>query len=136
MAMGTAPHQPNPTMRPAPMGKPPSRAEAQKAAADEAKARMESQQKALDAGEPWLDENDDGVDWVALYRCYPHAKSKDELRSLALAGGKEALTMAAEAIANADLPVVRTDSDEPNKPAEPPAPPPPPPNPPHQPAHH
>ena len=133
MAMGTGTHEPNPRMKPT-AATPASRAEASAKQAADAKAASEAQQKALEAGEPWLNEDDEGVDWVMLYRCYPHAKSKDELRSLAMAAGKEALAAAAEAVANVDLPIPMA-SDDPNKPAEPPPPPPPAP-PPHQPASH
>ena len=140
MALSTGTHEPNPQMKPTaatPKGKAPdmSRAEAAAKQAAEAKEAQEAQQKALETGEPWLNADDEGVDWVMLYRCYPNARSKDELRSLAMAAGKEALMAAAEATANVDLPVYM--SDDPNKPADaPPAPPPPTPPPSPQPSAH
>ena len=88
MAMGTTSHpQDNPQMH----------APAHAAAAPhDAKVEIE---------ESKLSDDDDKVDWVMLMRLYPHAKSKDELRSLALAAGKEAMTAAAHAKANKDVPI-------------------------------
>ena len=107
LSAGTGSHEPNPTMKPSAATPKTGASKAEVAAkqAADAKAASEAQQKALDAGEPWLNADDDGVDWVMLYRCYPHAKSKDELRSQAMAAGKEALKAAAEATANVDLPI-------------------------------
>lgn len=100
LSASTGSQEPNPQMKPAPD----KAAAAAKQAAD-AKAASDAQQKALEAGEPWLDPDDEGVDWVILLRMYPHARSKDELRSIAMKAGKEALAAAAKAQANVDLPL-------------------------------
>ena len=104
LSAGTGSHEPNPQMKPS-AATPKGKAEVAAKQAADAKAASEAQQKALEAGEPWLNADDDGVDWVMLYRCYPHAKSKDELRKLAMEAGKAALAAAAEATANVDLPI-------------------------------
>ena len=88
---GTGSHEPNPTMKPAP---------------DKAKA--------ADITKPFLSEDDSQVDWVQLMRLYPHAQSKDELRTLAMAAGEAALKAAEESKANVDVPI----------PGDPPPPPP------------
>jgi hypothetical protein len=83
-----------------------------------------------DVGEPVLSDDDESVDWVQLLRCYPNARSKDELRDLAMTAGREALVTAAAARANKDLPIPgmeMSDKPEPDKPAPTPSPPPPPP---------
>ena len=43
-----------------------------------------------DPAAPWLDPDDDKVDWVMAIRCYPHASSKSELRAAAMKAGVEA----------------------------------------------
>ena len=53
-----------------------------------------------DASKPWLDPDDDKVDWVMLMRCYPHAKSKAELRAAAMKAGAEVEKAAADAKAS------------------------------------
>jgi hypothetical protein len=58
-----------------------------------------------DASKPWLDEDDDKVDWVLLMRCYPNAKSKADLRTAAMAAGAEAGTAAEAARASKDVPM-------------------------------
>jgi hypothetical protein len=139
MAMATTSHpEPNPQMHPAPD------AEARNKAAQEREREREKARRAgakpadapdEDVGEPFLSDDDESVDWVQLLRCYPNARSKDELRGLAMTAGKEALVMAAQARANKDLPIPgleMSDKPEPDKPAPPPPPPPPPP--PHEPA--
>ena len=57
-----------------------------------------------DPAKPWLDPDDDKVDWVLLMRCYPHAKSKDDLRAAALKAGAEAEKEAEAARASTDVP--------------------------------
>lgn len=58
-----------------------------------------------DPSRPWLDPDDDKVDWVMLMRCYPHAKSKDELRDAAMKAGEQAAKAAEEAHAAKDAPI-------------------------------
>ena len=123
MAMGTTEHpKANPTM---PVGTPPP-----------------GWAGTQDVSKPYLGERDEDVDWVMLLRCYPNAKSKDELRELALKAGADALKMAEEAVASVDVPVPELDPDgNPLPPREPPRPgqpdtrqPPPPPHAPPQPS--
>ena len=65
-----------------------------------------------DPAAPWLDPDDDKVDWVMLMRCYPHAKSKDDLRAAAMKAGVEAEKGAAEAKAAANVPMSEQAHDE------------------------
>jgi hypothetical protein len=58
-----------------------------------------------DASKPWLDADDDKVDWVLLMRCYPHAKSKEDLRAAAMKAGAAAEKAAADARASKDVPM-------------------------------
>lgn len=88
MALGTSSHEPNPQM-PAP-GTP-------GAAPHSTDPR--------DPSKPWLDADDAMVDWVMLLRCYPHAKSKDELRAAAMKAGEEVEKAAADAKAAKDVPM-------------------------------
>jgi hypothetical protein len=75
-----------------------------------------------DASKPWLDPDDDKVDWVMLMRCYPHAKSKDDLRAAAMKAGAEVEKAAEAAKASKDVPM----SEQLGEPGMmPPAPPPP-----------
>jgi len=88
MALGTAPHQDNPQMHPS--------------AATPGAAPHTTGER--DPSKPWLDADDDKVDWVLLMRCYPHAKSKEDLRAAAMKAGAEAEKAAAEAKASKDVP--------------------------------
>lgn len=88
MALGTSSHEPNPTM-PAP-GAP---------------GATPHSTDPRDPSKPWLDQDDDKVDWVILLRCYPHAKSKDELRAAAMKAGAEVEKAAEEARASKDVPM-------------------------------
>ena len=57
-----------------------------------------------DPAKPWLDPDDDKVDWVLLMRCYPHAKSKDDLRAAAMKAGADAEKAAEAARASVNVP--------------------------------
>ena len=105
MALGTAPHQPNPQM-PAP-GTP---------------GATPHSTEPRDASLPWLDPDDDKVDWVMLLRCYPHAKSKEELRDVAMKAGAEVTKAAEAARASKDVPMSEQKQGEEAMPAPPPAP--------------
>jgi hypothetical protein len=107
MALGTAEHKPNPQM-PAP-GTP---------------GATPHSTEPRDASKPWLDPDDDKVDWVMLMRCYPHAKSKEDLRAAAMAAGEEVAKAAEAARAAKDVPA-EEQMGEPGvtpQPAPPPAP--------------
>jgi hypothetical protein len=65
-----------------------------------------------DASKPWLDPDDDKVDWVMLMRCYPHARSRDDLRAAAMKAGEAAEKAAAEAKAAANVPMSEQAHDE------------------------
>ena len=65
-----------------------------------------------DPAAPWLDPDDDKVDWVMLMRCYPNAKSKDDLRAAAMKAGVDAEKGAAEAKAAANVPMSEQAHDE------------------------
>ena len=87
MALGTTDHKPNPQGHaPGTPGATPHSTEPR------------------DASQPWLDPEDDKVDWVMLMRCYPHAKSKDDLRAVAMKDAAAAMTAAAAARAAKDVP--------------------------------
>lgn len=88
MALGTAEHKDNPQM-PAP-GTP---------------GATPHSTPPRDASKPWLDPDDDMVDWVMLLRCYPHAKSKADLRAAAMKAGAEAEKEAEAAKASKDVPI-------------------------------
>lgn len=105
MALGTTPHpQQNPQMHaPGTPGATPHSTEPR------------------DASQPWLDPDDDKVDWVMLMRTYPHAKSKEDLRAAAMKAGAEVAKAAEEAKANKDVPMNEQASGE-APPAPPPAP--------------
>lgn len=95
MALGTSSHEPNPQM-PAP-GTP-------GAAPHSTDPR--------DPSKPWLDQDDDKVDWVILLRCYPHATSKAELRAAAMKAGAEVEKAAEAAKASKDVPMAEQKSRE------------------------
>lgn len=101
MALGTSSHEPNPQM-PAP-GTP---------------GATPHSTEPRDASKPWLDQDDDKVDWVMLMRCYPHAKSKEDLRAAAMKAGAEVEKAAEAAKAAKDVPMSEQSSSE-----APPAPP-------------
>ena len=107
MALGTDPHSPgNTPMKPGaatPGG--PSTREAMPGAAPHSTGER-------DPSKPWLDEDDDKVDWVMLMRCHPEAKSKADLRAAAMAAGAEAEKAAAEARASKDVPTSEQAHDE------------------------
>jgi hypothetical protein len=106
MALGTAPHQDNPQMHaPGTPGATPHSTEPR------------------DASQPWLDPDDDKVDWVMLMRCYPHAKSKDDLRAAAMKAGAEVAQAAEAAIASKDVPMSEQLGEPGRTPPPPPAPP-------------
>jgi len=109
MALGTTPHpQDNPQM-PAP-GTP---------------GATPHSTEPRDPSMPWLDPNDDLVDWVMLMRCYPHAKSKADLRAEAMKAGEEAEEGAEAAKASKDVPASEQKGDPAMTPPPPPAPAPP-----------
>jgi len=89
MALGTAPHQDNPQMH--------------ASAATPGAAPHTTGER--DPSKPWLDADDDKVDWVLLMRCYPHAKSKEDLRAAAMAAGAAAEKAAEAARASKDVPM-------------------------------
>ena len=63
------------------------------------------------------------MDWVILLRCYPHAKSKDELRSIAMKAGAEVEKAAEAAKASKDVPISeQADANALLAPAPPPPP--------------
>jgi len=64
-----------------------------------------------DPSKPWLDPDDDKVDWVMLMRVHPHAKSKEDLRAAAMKAGAEVEKAAAEARANKDVPIEEQKGD-------------------------
>ena len=64
-----------------------------------------------DPAKPWLDADDDKVDWVLLMRCYPHAKSKDDLRAAAMKAGAEAEKASEAAKASKDVPMAEQAHD-------------------------
>ena len=86
MALGTAPHQDNPQMH----------APGSPGIAPGTPGATPHSTEPRDASKPWLDPDDDKVDWVLLMRCYPHCKSKDDLRAAAMKAGAE-VEKAAEA---------------------------------------
>lgn len=98
MAMGTAPHANNPQM-------PASAATPSPGIAPGTPGATPHSTEPRDASKPWLDQDDDKVDWVLLMRCYPHAKSKDDLRAAALKAGAEAEKEAEAAKASKDTPM-------------------------------
>jgi hypothetical protein len=95
MALGTAEHQDNPQM-PAP-GTP---------------GATPHSTDPRDPSQPWLDPDDDKVDWVMLMRCYPHAKSKEDLRAAAMQAGQEVMEAAEAARASKDVPAAEQASRE------------------------
>lgn len=95
MALGTAPHQDNPQMHaPGTPGATPHSTDPR------------------DPSQPWLDPDDDKVDWVMLMRCYPHAKSKADLRAAAMKAGQEAVKAAEAAKASKDVPISEQKASE------------------------
>ena len=113
MAMGTTPtSQPNPQMHPS--GATPS-----PGIAPGVPGATPHSTEPRDASKPWLDPDDDKVDWVLLMRCYPHAKTKDDLRAAALKAGAEAEKAAEAAKAAKDVPASEQAGE--GAPAPPPA---------------
>lgn len=95
MALGTAPHQDNPQMHaPGTPGATPHSTDPR------------------DPSQPWLDPDDDKVDWVMLMRCYPHAKSKEDLRAAAMKAGAEVSKAAEAAKASKDVPLSEQKASE------------------------
>ena len=93
MAMGTTEHpRPNPTMGASPTTPPPP-------APPKA---LGPNDRPPDVDTPWLPED---FDKVLILRCYPDANSTDEMRSLAMAAGTEALKLAKAARASVEMPI-------------------------------
>lgn len=113
MAMGTT-HQPQTTMHPAPTTHPP-------APGPHMDPPVPGAPGVQDVSKPFLPED---FDKVLMLRCYPNAKSMDELRSMAIAAGETAMKLAEESKAAVDVPVPELGPDgQPLPPKEPPPPP-------------